>query len=132
MLFVLIDQKHPSKLLTHVNYIISLIFVNLGINLRCLKAKKEWLNEKVLALLLKELRHAALLIWSGKLFQSRGAMTEKEQFSKGSRLSSQTTNNSLLVEWSVQGVLLIKESASTTFLTGNFSLVCLSFLCIMV
>ena len=37
-----------------------------------------------------------------------------------------------MVEWSVQGVLSIMESASTTFLTGNVSLVCLSFLSIMV
>ena len=33
---------------------------------------------------------------------------------------------------SVQGVFLIKESALTTFLTGNVSLVCLSLLSIMV
>ena len=85
VMIIVICTNWPKALIkvanAHVNYIISLIFVNLGINLRCLKAKKEWLNEKVLALLLKELRHAALLIWSGKLFQSRGAMTEKEQFS---------------------------------------------------
>ena len=38
-------------------------------------------------------------------------MTEKVQFPCESRLSSETTYDSLLVEWSVQGALLIKKSA---------------------
>ena len=38
-------------------------------------------------------------------------MTEKVQFPYESRLSSETTYDSLLVEWSVQGALLIKKSA---------------------
>ena len=59
-------------------------------------------------------------------------MTEKVQFPQESRLSSETTSNSLLMEWSVQGVLSIKESASTAFLMENVSVVCLSFLSIMV
>ena len=59
-------------------------------------------------------------------------MNEKVQFPQQSRSSSETTNNSLLVEWSVQGELLIKKSASTTLLTWNVSLVCFSFLSIMV
>ena len=37
-------------------------------------------------------------------------MNEKVQFPQQSRSSSETTNNSLLVEWSVQGELLIKKS----------------------
>ena len=40
--------------------------------------------------------HVTLLIWSGKLFQSEGAKTEKVQFPQESGLSSETTNNSLL------------------------------------
>ena len=38
-------------------------------------------------------------------------MTEIVQFPYESRLSSETTYDSLLVEWSVQGALLIKKSA---------------------
>ena len=47
-------------------------------------------------------------------------MTEKVQFPQESRLSS------------VKGISLIKVSASTTLLTGDVSLVCLSFLSRMV
>ena len=99
------------------------MFVNLETNLRCSKAIRNDYIKKVSTLLLGELRHAAVLIQSGKLFQNEGPMTEKGQFPQESRLSSETTN-SLLVEWSVQGVLLIKESASETLLTGDVSLVC--------
>ena len=59
-------------------------------------------------------------------------MTEKVQFPQESRLSSETTNNSLLVEWVFKGISLIKVSASTTLLTGDVSLVCFSFLSRMV
>ena len=59
-------------------------------------------------------------------------MTEKVQFPQESRLSSETTNNSLLVEWVVKGISLIKVSASTTLFTGDVSLVCFSFLSRMV
>ena len=47
-------------------------------------------------------------------------MTEKVQFPYESRLSSETINNSL-AEWGVEDLLLIKESASTTLLTGDVS-----------
>ena len=44
------------------------------------KIKNERLNKKFLSLFLKEIKHAVVLIWSGKLFQSEGAMTEKKRF----------------------------------------------------
>ena len=38
-------------------------------------------------------------------------MTQKVQFPGESRLSSETNNNSLLVEWGVEGISLIKDFA---------------------
>ena len=49
-------------------------------------------------------------------------MTEKVQFPEESRLSSETNNNSLLVEWGVEGISLIND-----FAHRDVSLVCLSF-----
>ena len=48
-------------------------------NIRKIK-KERRLNKKFLSLFLKEIKHAVVLNWSGKLFQSEGAITEKARF----------------------------------------------------
>ena len=59
-------------------------------------------------------------------------MTGKVQFPQESKLPAEVPLTIPCWWSSVQGVFLIKESALTTFLTGNVSLVCLSLLSIMV